>query len=227
VTDEHGRVLEDGLISGMGLRFVQRTLERRIKKEQRRRGHVSITARRAQADEAVHTTANVLVAIAKRHGARIVVEELTMQRRLKALPVGDKGGRGGRNFRRILGRQQYGKLVQVLTYKLARVGLPPPIAVGAAFTSQTCPECGCVDKANRPRLKVEGSDVMDTSRFACVKCGHSTDADKNAARIISIKGAWFTQLPTKKERGGRDLRDDEKFDHYLFDASRRRGLSGK
>jgi len=227
VTDEHGRVLEDGLISGMKLRFVQRTLERRIKREQKRRGHVSITARRAQSDEAVHTTANELVAIAKRHGARIVIEELTMQRRLKALPVGNKGGRGGRNFRRILGRQQYAKLVQVLTYKLARVGLPPPIAIGAAYTSQTCPECGHVDKANRPKLKVEGSDVLDVSRFACVKCNHKADADKNAAHIISIKGAWLTQLPTKKERNGRDLREDENFAHYLLDAVRRRGLSGR
>jgi IS605 OrfB family transposase len=174
----------------------------------------------------VHVATNELVKAAKEHQARVVLEELTIQRRTRALPKGRKGGRFGRAARRILGRQQYAKLVKALTYKLRVAGLPPPVEIGAAFTSQTCPECGHRDPANRPKEKLPGSDLVIMDRFRCTRCGHAADADRNAARVIALKGAWFTQLPTKTERGGRPLREDEKFDQYLLDAIRRRGSSG-
>ena len=43
--------------------------------------------------------------------------------------------------------------------------------VNPAYTSQTCPECGYLDKANRK------GDV-----FQCQKCGHRGDADQIAAQ---------------------------------------------
>jgi hypothetical protein len=112
-------------------------LKRRINRVQKRRGHGSIMALRDQADEVVHVATNLLVEVTWRHAARIVIEELTMQRRLKARPVGRKGGRGCRNFRHILGCQQYANLVRVLTYKLPRAGLLLPIEIDADFTPQT------------------------------------------------------------------------------------------
>lgn len=48
------------------------------------------------------------------------------------------------------------------------------IAVNPAFTSQTCPACGHVAKANRPSQAV----------FCCVECGHSGHADIVAAQNI-------------------------------------------
>lgn len=227
VTDGDGRLFDDGAISGMGLRHVQRQHERRRQEAQRRGRIVRGRAKRAQADEAVHWTANELVRLAKEHAARVVVEALTMKRRTKPLPKGKKGGRWGRAARRILGRQQYAKLVQVLTYKLAVTGLPPPIEVGEAYTSRTCPECGYEDVANRPKVKAPGSDVIDMSAFRCVRCGHEADADRNAARVIAVKGAWLVQLPTLKERGGKPLQESEKFEQYLLDAIRRRGSGGE
>jgi len=46
-----------------------------------------------------------------------------------------------------------------------------------AYTSLTCPKCGCKDKGNRNKLK-----------FCCVSCGHSDHADINGAINLSRKG---------------------------------------
>jgi predicted RNA-binding Zn-ribbon protein involved in translation (DUF1610 family) len=43
--------------------------------------------------------------------------------------------------------------------------------INPAYTSQTCPECGYLDKANR-----KGDE------FQCLKCGHRGDADQIAAQ---------------------------------------------
>jgi IS605 OrfB family transposase len=225
VVNADGRVLEDGEISGMELRHAQRAIEARTRARQKRGKVVTRSARRAQADEAVHKTANAIVEAAQRHGARVVIEQLTIQRRLAALPVGNKGGSRGRPARRILGRQQCAKLVQVLAYKLPRAGLPPPIEVGAAFTSQTCPECSHVARENRLKVREDDADKIEMSRFKCVRCGHESDADRNTARVIAIKGAWLSQVPTKKQRDNQPLRDDQKFAQYLLDAIARRGSS--
>lgn len=48
------------------------------------------------------------------------------------------------------------------------------IPVNPAYTSQTCPACGTVDKANRP----------DQATFKCVSCGYEANADVNAAQNI-------------------------------------------
>jgi putative transposase len=43
--------------------------------------------------------------------------------------------------------------------------------VPAHYTSQTCAECGVVDARSR----------RDQARFVCTGCGHTTNADTNAA----------------------------------------------
>jgi putative transposase len=45
------------------------------------------------------------------------------------------------------------------------------IEVPAAYTSQTCAACGVVDARNR----------QDQARFVCIGCGHTANADMNAA----------------------------------------------
>jgi len=52
------------------------------------------------------------------------------------------------------------------------------IAVNARHTSQTCPECGHVSKANR----------LQQALFSCVQCGYSYHADVVAARNILARG---------------------------------------
>jgi len=46
--------------------------------------------------------------------------------------------------------------------------------VNPAYTSQTCNACGVVHKASR----------LTQSEFVCVDCGHTDNADTNAARNI-------------------------------------------
>jgi len=58
----------------------------------------------------------------------------------------------------------------------ARNGVVVP--VNPAYTSQTCPACGHVAKENRP----------DQATFLCVNCGHTDNADVNAARNILHRG---------------------------------------
>jgi IS605 OrfB family transposase len=51
------------------------------------------------------------------------------------------------------------------------------IPVNPAYTSQTCPACLHVAKENRP----------DQATFQCVECGHTNNADINAAQNILLR----------------------------------------
>jgi putative transposase len=222
VTDDVGRPIKLGRISGRELRHVQRQEERRITGAQQRgkltRGWAR---RRAWADEAVHVACNEIVQLAVEYGARVAIEDLknlsAVRRRVRT-PGTRRGG-----FNKLLNRVQYEKLKQVLLYKLGEHGLPEPIAVRPAYTSMTCPECGHVDKENR--RKEVAADGFEMEEFKCVVCGYQAHADENAARIIAIKGAWFTSLPTKKERAWTEIPDELKFEAFVKTcAERRKGV---
>ena len=68
----------------------------------------------------------------------------------------------------------------MLAYKTGRVS-STLVKVGAAYTSQTCAECGVVDRASR-----------HGARFHCTACGHAANADVNAARNILAAGLVVT-----------------------------------
>ena len=76
----------------------------------------------------------------------------------------------------------WGTLELCLNYKMEVQKVNP------AYTSQTCRQCGHVAKANRP----------SQSEFKCTACGHSDDADVNAALNILASGNGATG------RGGGD-----------------------
>jgi IS605 OrfB family transposase len=70
--------------------------------------------------------------------------------------------------------------------------------INPAYTSQTCPQCGYLDKANRK------GDV-----FQCLKCGHAGHADQVAA--VNQKSRYFDKritLDTPKERVREILLED-------------------
>ncbi|MEV8561854.1 transposase [Streptomyces sp. NPDC051917] len=75
----------------------------------------------------------------------------------------------------------FAQLGQFLAYKARRAGVPL-VLVDPAYTSQTCAECGHVDKRNR----------ASQARFPCRSCGVVAHADLNASRNIARKGetAW-------------------------------------
>lgn len=97
----------------------------------------------------------------------IAFEDLTRIRRLAR-----KGTRTGRKRRNMLNQWPFSQLQEFAAYKAAAKGIRV-IMVNPAYTSQRCNRCGYVDKGNR-----------DRARFDCLRCGHSDDADHNAALNI-------------------------------------------
>lgn len=83
-----------------------------------------------------------------------------------------------RSQRAMLNSWSFFQLRAFLDYKARREGVPV-VYVDPAYTSQTCPACGCVDKRNRPTQ----------SLFSCVACKFSGFADHIAAINISRRGA--------------------------------------
>jgi len=73
-------------------------------------------------------------------------------------------------------RQAWGQLFTILEYKLAE-RKSMLVKVNPMFTSQTCSVCGHVDKLSRCG-----------EQFCCTNCGHTEDADTNAAKNIKSRG---------------------------------------
>lgn len=94
-------------------------------------------------------------------------EDLTRIRRLAR-----KGTRTGRKRRNMLNQWPFSQLQEFTAYKAAAKGIQV-VTVDPVYTSQRCNRCGYVDKGNR-----------DRARFDCLNCGHSDDADHNAALNI-------------------------------------------
>jgi putative transposase len=129
--------------------------------------------------------------IAKNHGV-VVVEALPV-RNLSASAKGTvaKPGRRVRQkagLNRAILDQGWGLFRTMLAYKLADRG-GRLVEVPAAFTSQTCACCGHVDAANRPSQSV----------FVCVRCGHTANADTNAAVNI-LRRADSASKPVEGHR---------------------------
>ena len=97
----------------------------------------------------------------------IAFEDLARIRRLAR-----KGTRAGRRRRNMLNQWPFSQLQEFTSYKAAAKGIQV-VMVDPAYTSQRCNRCGYVDKGNR-----------DRARFDCLRCGHSDDADHNAALNI-------------------------------------------
>ena len=56
------------------------------------------------------------------------------------------------------------------------------------YTSQQCPECGHIDKANRPTQE----------KFECQNCGHADNADHNAS--VNIKNRFTLEVLRKSKQ---------------------------
>ena len=135
--------------------------------------------------------------IAQNHGM-VVVEAL----QVRAMSASAKGTveQPGRKVRQKAGLnraildQGWSMFRTMLAYKLADRG-GRLVEVPAAYTSQTCPVCGCVDAANR----------RDQATFVCVRCGHQANADTNAAVNILRRA----DCALKPAEGHRTKRPDE------------------
>lgn len=91
------------------------------------------------------------------------------------LPNGRTAKRG---LNRTLAQAGIGRLISMLDYKTSRTPGTLLIRVPAAYTSQTCNQCGHIAKGNRESQAV----------FRCENCAHTDNADHNAALNIRDKG---------------------------------------
>jgi putative transposase len=149
-----------------------------------RAGRRLLVFRRGISNRVNDSRHKVTTEMAKNHGL-VVVEDLVV----KSLTRSARGSleAPGRNvaakasLNRSLLEQGHAETVRQLGYKLDWLGAEL-IKVPAAFTSQTCPQCGKVCSANRPAR----------DRFQCVACGHSGHADIVAAKNILAAGLAVT-----------------------------------
>jgi putative transposase len=133
-----------------------------------------VSARRR---DAIHKATTFL---AKNHG-RVVIEDL----RVKGMTASAKGTieAPGRNVRqkaglnRVILDKGWGEVRRQLDYKCRWYG-SRLVAVNPAHTSQECSACHHVDAGNR----------VTRDSFVCLACGHSDNADVNAARNILARG---------------------------------------
>lgn len=106
---------------------------------------------------------------AKSHGM-VIVEKLNV----KGMTA--KGGAHKAGLNRSILDAGWGRLVEMLRYKLAWSG-GTLVEVPAAYSSQTCSRCGAVDSRSR----------LSQSEFVCVACGFVEHADLNAAKVLKSR----------------------------------------
>lgn len=130
--------------------------------------------------------------IAKSHGV-VKIEKLNV----RGMTASAKGSveAPGRNVRQKSGLnrsildQGWSMFKTMLAYKLAERG-GELVEVPAAYTSQTCAECGVVDRESRE----------DQATFKCCHCGHEDNADVNAARNVLQARTLAVEPPKRTQR---------------------------
>lgn len=169
IVDTYGKLLQTGIdLDGAAFSAYMQRQRARIAAAQARgiqqRGSFKLRGRTA--DKILGEYANRLVEIAVENRSQIVLEKIK-----------------ARSMANFLTQSQFAKLKSMLDYKALRVGLPKPIEVPAAYTSQTCAACGCRSRQNR----------ASQDRFLCVSCGHEANADRNASIVIALRALHQTR----------------------------------
>lgn len=174
-SDSDGNHYSSGQVNGLRKRHAQlraklqskgtKSAKRLLKKRQRKEKRF--------AKDVNHQISKSIVERAKDTGRGIAVEDLT-------------GIRERVTVRKAQRRQHHSwsffDLRQKLEYKAQLHGVPL-IAVDPRNTSKACNICGCIDKRNR----------KTQADFFCVSCGHSANADTNAARNIASRAVYVNQ----------------------------------
>src|SRR6266699_2721429 len=105
-----------------------------------------------------------------------------------------------RSMNAYLYASQLGHIPEQLAWAAAKQGMAAH-TVGAAYSSQECPRCHDVDRANRRTQQT----------FKCVVCGYEDHADHKAA--VTLAGRWGIgnwRLAATKGRARRSFWSDMK-----------------
>jgi putative transposase len=146
-------------LQAVGTRSAKRRLKKNAGKQRRFQANTN------------HCIAKHLVQKAKGTQRSIALEDLTgiKQRAEKTVRQAQRSRHGNWGFY---------QLRSFIEYKARLAGVLVEL-VDPRNTSRRCNECGSIDKCNR----------KDQSHFCCVACGHTTNADQNAARNIRDRAA--------------------------------------
>jgi putative transposase len=165
-----------GRVAAPAIRRAQRKVDRRQRGSHRRRKAVANLARRREREadcrlDAAHKAAKSLVGSFD----LIAVEDLKPSRMVH----------GHRSLNREINDQGWAQFLRCLDEK-AESAARKVVRVDPRYTSQRCHECGTVDR-----------DSRHGPRFDCTACGHSADADVNAARNILARTGPSSANATK------------------------------
>jgi IS605 OrfB family transposase len=162
--------------SGKGLRAIRRrnlALRRRLQSKRTKSAKRLLRKRSRKearfARDVNHCISKTLVGKAKDTGRGIALEDLEGIR--DRIPV-------RRAQRADLHSWSFHQLRTFVVYKAAMAGVPVRL-VDPRNTSRTCPDCGHIDKRNRPTR----------DDFRCISCGLAGPADTFAARNIASRAA--------------------------------------
>jgi putative transposase len=152
-----------GRVAAPTIRRAQRKVARRQRGSHRRRKAVGELARRREREanrrrDAAHKAAKALVD----RFDLVAVEDLRPSNMVRT----------SRGLAREINDQGWAQFLRCLDEK-AESAARKVVRVDPKYTSQRCHECGTVDR-----------DSRHGPRFDCTACGHSADADVNAARNI-------------------------------------------
>lgn len=168
-------------------------LDRRARKHARalsrcRKGSARRTKAKARLSATKGTAARIRkhfnhvqsAAIARTYGTVVIEALRTVNMTASAKGTVDQPGRNVRQkagLNRAILEQGWGQFEEFLSYKIAARG-GELIKINPAYTSQTCSACGSISKHHRKSQAV----------FECSDCGHSGNADTNAAINILRAG---------------------------------------
>jgi IS605 OrfB family transposase len=166
-TDSDGNNYSGGQVNGLRHRHfkLRQRLQRKGTKSAKRLLKKRRQKERRFAKQENHRISKELVQRAKDTGRGIALEDLQGIRERATVRKSQRRQHHAWSFHDLRGK---------VTYKAARLGIPV-VFVDPRNTSRTCPECGCVDRANRRSQRL----------FSCIRCGFSGIADAIAAVNIS------------------------------------------
>lgn len=188
----HALALSDGTFADMPMERL-RLLDRRARKQARALARCKRTSNRRKAARARVSATKARIARIRKHFnhvqscriakaySTVVVEDLkTANMTASAKGTVEQPGRNVRakaGLNRAILEQGWHQFATFLSYKLEANG-GFLVSIPAAYTSRTCSGCGSVSKHHRKSQAV----------FECVDCGHSANADTNAAINILRAG---------------------------------------
>lgn len=179
VADSDGRLVENPRFYEQATRrlaHASRVVSRRKKGSQNREKAKARVARlhrkvRRQREHVLHYLSSTY---AKSHGT-VAVEKLQTKNMVRV----------GGGLARSIGAAGWGRLIEMLRYKLAWAG-GNLVEVSAAYSSQECFACEHVSAKSR----------KTQAEFVCVACGVREHADLNAARVL-LRRANRSVLPVE------------------------------